>query len=433
MKFQVLEEYGHMNPPRCMCGGCNSEIEHGRSVDVLWHPECLWLTVFFQMKKFHQHPFWEERYCPAYESDGTPKCSSCERLEPMGTNYVKLSDALNKAEVEEKIDYQYEVITRGICLSEAQTIITSVSKRPRMGPHNQLIDMVTDSQRVVRDCEVTAILILYGLPRLMTGYILAHEMMHAYLRLNRYRNLNTVIEEGICQIETDDSPVYGVGFRKVNKMVSNSSLKETLEIIHPGLTLSNHYQVPLFILFFLLWCVCFLLVGLCCFVIYLAHEMMHAYLRLNSSSSHTPAATASKTGACSDFEKKLVDFCKNQIETDDSPVYVLQEIVQACVMKMKLNRSSSFVMCVSLLKSRPQRRERERFSWCVLLLGVEGDSEAFLWCHWCTLGAHVLGEVLPRSGRLKPRLRGSLAKAVSLKRSVKIAAVEDTVLRLTGW
>ena len=34
-----------------------------------------------------------------------------------------------------------------------------------MGPHNQLIDMVTDSQRVVRDCEVTAILILYGLPR----------------------------------------------------------------------------------------------------------------------------------------------------------------------------------------------------------------------------------------------------------------------------
>ncbi|KAF3522361.1 hypothetical protein F2Q69_00051066 [Brassica cretica] len=32
-------------------------------------------------------------------------------------------------------------------------------------------------------------------------------------------------------------------------------------------------------------------------------------------------------------------------------------------------------------------------------------------------------------GRLKPRLRGSLAKAVSLKRSVKIAAVEDSVLR----
>uniref|UniRef100_A0A0D3BKR1 Gnk2-homologous domain-containing protein n=1 Tax=Brassica oleracea var. oleracea TaxID=109376 RepID=A0A0D3BKR1_BRAOL len=55
------------------------------------------------------------------------------------------------------------------------------------------------------------------------------------------------------------------------------------------------------------------------------------------------------------------------------------------------------------------------------------------WCHWCALVADVLGEVLPRSGRLKPRLRGSLVKVVSLKRSVKIAAVEDSVLRCTGW
>ncbi|KAG2265114.1 hypothetical protein Bca52824_072193 [Brassica carinata] len=187
MKFQVLEEYGNlpkMNPPRSMCGGCNSESEHGRSVDVFgilsvsgkFHNACYERYCYVCKEK--KHPFWEERYCPAYESDGTPKCFSCERLE----------------------DYQYEVVTRGICLSEAQTIITSVSKRPGMGPHNQLIDMVTDSQRVVRDCEVTAILILYGLPRLMTGYILAHEMMHAYLRLNGYRNLNTVMEEGICQV-----------------------------------------------------------------------------------------------------------------------------------------------------------------------------------------------------------------------------------------
>ncbi|KAF3567290.1 hypothetical protein DY000_02011240 [Brassica cretica] len=51
------------------------------------------------------------------------------------------------------------------------------------------------------------------------------------------------------------------------------------------------------------------------------------------------------------------------------------------------------------------------------------------WCYWCALDADVLGEVLPRSGRLKPRLRGSLAMAVSLKRSVKIAAVEDSGLR----
>ncbi|KAL0863309.1 hypothetical protein Bca101_042427 [Brassica carinata] len=346
---EEVEENGklpEMNPPRIMCGGCNSEIEHGRSVDVLgvlWHPECLWcdacdkpITVqevanhvsnsrgkFHyacygrycyvckerKMKKYNHHPFWEERYCPAHDSDGTPKCFSCERLEPRGTNYVKLGDrrwqclecmesavmdtyealplhfeireffeglnmkiekefpfllvekqALNKAEEEEKIDYQYEVVTRGICLSEAQTV-TSVSKRPRMGQHNQLIDMVTETQRVVSDCEVTAILILYGLPRLMTGYILAHEMMHAYLRLNGYRNLNTVIEEGICQV-----------------------------LGHIWLESQTYAPID-------------------------------ATTEAAASSSNNPAATASKKGICSDFEKKLVDFCKNQIETDESPVY----------------------------------------------------------------------------------------------------------------
>ncbi|CAA7056936.1 unnamed protein product [Microthlaspi erraticum] len=346
-----VEEVGNLPiviPSRSMCGGCNSEIEHGRSVDisgVLWHPECLWCDACHKpiaihevknhvsnsrgkfhkscyerycyvckekkMKTYNQHHFWEERYCRAHESDGTPKCCSCERLEARGTNYVMLGDgrwlclecmesavmdsdecqplhfdmreffeglnmkiekqfpfllvekqALNKAEKEEKIeDNEYEVITRGICLSEAQTV-TSVSKRPRMGPHKQLIGMATESQRVVRDCEVTAILILYGLPRLLTGYILAHEMMHAYLRLNGHMNLDKVLEEGICQV--------------LGHMWLESQTYATIDA---------------------------------------------AASSSASSSSRTPAATVSKKGQWSDFEKKLVAFCKNQIETDDSPTY----------------------------------------------------------------------------------------------------------------
>lgn len=72
--------------------------------------------------------------------------------------------------------------------------------------------MITEPYKLIRRCEVTAILILYGLPRypsyasyfhtlqylymtfpgiiqefyvyrLLTGSILAHEMMHAWLRL----------------------------------------------------------------------------------------------------------------------------------------------------------------------------------------------------------------------------------------------------------
>ena len=84
-------------------------------------------------------------------------------------------------------------------------------------------------------------------------------------------------------------------------------------------------------------------------------------------------------------------------------------------------------------KSRPQRSERERFPWCVVLLNVEEHSKALsdgvrcglslvvfelalcvvelaimysscelyvclgdqaFWCHWCALGADVFGEVL---------------------------------------
>ncbi|VVB14994.1 unnamed protein product [Arabis nemorensis] len=218
------EKLPKVNPPRSMCGGCNSEIEHGRSVDVLGvpsHPECLWCDAchkpiaihevenhvrkesFFskcsvsnsrgkfhkscyqqycyvckekvKIRMFNQHHFWKESYCPAHESDGTPKCCSCERLQPRGTNFVIFSDrrqlclecmdsavmdsyevqplhfeireyfkalnmkiekefpvllvekqVLNGAEKEEKIDNQYELVTRSICLSEAQTV-TSVS------------------------------------------------------------------------------------------------------------------------------------------------------------------------------------------------------------------------------------------------------------------------------------------------------------------
>ncbi|KAL0643327.1 hypothetical protein Bca4012_041617 [Brassica carinata] len=262
------------------------------------------------MKNYHKHPFWEERYCPAHETDGTHKCFSCERLEPRGTNFVMLDDgrwlclecmssavmdtdevqplhfeireffhdlnmkvekefplllvekqALNKAEEEEKIDNQHGVVTRGICLSEEQ-IVTNVSKGPKMGPNKQLIGLTTESQRVVSEFEVTAILILYGLPRLLTGYILAHEMMHAYLRLNGYRNLNNVLEEGICQV--------------LGHMWLESQTYATIDA---------------------------------------------AAASYSSSSQPPGGANASKKGEWSEFEKKLVEFCKNEIETDESAVY----------------------------------------------------------------------------------------------------------------
>ncbi|KAG5126667.1 hypothetical protein JHK82_027502 [Glycine max] len=56
--------------------------------------------------------------------------------------------------------------TRGLCLSEEQTVPT-ILRRPRIGAGYQLIDIITEPFRLVRRCEVTAILVLYGLPRLL--------------------------------------------------------------------------------------------------------------------------------------------------------------------------------------------------------------------------------------------------------------------------
>ncbi|KAI4383527.1 hypothetical protein MLD38_009356 [Melastoma candidum] len=279
--------------------------------------------------EFRQHPFWMQKYCPLHERDGTPRCCSCERMEARDMSYLSLDDgrklclecldsavmdteecqllsleireffgglnmkveqqfplllverqALNEAMEGEKTGYHHLPETRGLCLSEEKSIVAIV-QRPIIGGGFQLMDMITEPHRLVRSCEVTAILILNGLPRLLTGSILAHEMMHAWLRLNGYSNLRQEVEEGICQvmghmwleseiyprswgslptqpsssssissekgrrsnfesllgefvkqqIETDPSPVYGQGFRSGNLAVQKFGLKGTLDHI----------------------------------------------------------------------------------------------------------------------------------------------------------------------------------------------------------
>lgn len=44
--------------------------------------------------EYRAHPFWLQKYCPSHETDGTPRCCSCERME-VGINS---SMALSKSE-----------------------------------------------------------------------------------------------------------------------------------------------------------------------------------------------------------------------------------------------------------------------------------------------------------------------------------------------
>lgn len=335
------------------CAGCKAGIGHGRylsCMDAVWHPECfrchacdLPITDYeFSVSgnhPFHKscykeqhhprcdvcssfiptnssglieyraHPFWLQKYCPSHERDGTPRCCSCERMEARDTRFLLLDDgrklclecldsaimdthecqplyleiqefyeglnmkveqqipmllverqALNEAMEGEKNGHHHLPETRGLCLSEEQTV-TTILKRPNIGAGYRIINMITEPYRLIRKCEVTAILVLYGLPRLLTGSILAHEMMHAWLRLKGYPNLSPEVEEGICQVLAHmwlDSEMYS----------------------------GSGGDIP-----------------------------------SSSSSSSTPASTSSKKGQTSDFEKKLGEFFKHQIESDSSSAY----------------------------------------------------------------------------------------------------------------
>ncbi|CAI9273567.1 unnamed protein product [Lactuca saligna] len=302
---------------------------HKSCFKELTHPKC---EVCFQfiptngagLIEYRCHPFWSQKYCPVHEHDNTARCCSCERLESVNVRYISLGDgrslclecmesaimdtgdcqplyhtirdyyegmnmrldqqipmllverqALNEAIVGEKHGFHHMPETRGLCLSEEQTV-ASIQKRPKIGGH-AVIGMKTQHQKLTRKCEVTAILVLYGLPRLLTGAILAHELMHGWLRLKGYRNLNPDVEEGICQmlsymwleseimpgstssapsssssvskkggksrvenklgeffmhqITHDASPAYGEGFRAANAAVNKYGLRRTLDHI----------------------------------------------------------------------------------------------------------------------------------------------------------------------------------------------------------
>ncbi|XP_018680178.2 protein DA1-related 1 isoform X1 [Musa acuminata AAA Group] len=301
----------------------------------LYHPKCDVCKQYIPAIRdghieYRAHPFWGQRYCPLHERDGTPMCCSCERMEPRDTKYVTLDDgrklcleclnfaimdtsecqplylgikefyeglymkveqqiplllverqALNEAMDGEMNGHRHLPETRGLCLSE-EKIVRTVLRRPIMGSGHRLTDMITGPYRLIRRCDVTAILILYGLPRLLTGSILAHEMMHAWLRLNGYGSLSLEVEEGICQvlaqmwldseivagsgsnvastsssssttrpskkgartqserklgecfkhqIEADASPVYGAGYRAATRAVNRYGLRRTLDHI----------------------------------------------------------------------------------------------------------------------------------------------------------------------------------------------------------
>lgn len=86
--------------------------------------------------------------------------------------------------------------TRGLCLSEERTTLRTTLHRGVRGA----LRGTSTTPVGPSETSVTAILLLAGLPRLLTGSILAHEVMHAFFRLAGYRDLPPEVEEGTCQL-----------------------------------------------------------------------------------------------------------------------------------------------------------------------------------------------------------------------------------------
>ena len=64
----------------------------------------------------------------------------------------------------------------------------------------ELHDSLATLLKTKSTVQVTAILVQYGLPRLLTGSIIAHEVMHAWLRYEHVQHLSLDVEEGLCQL-----------------------------------------------------------------------------------------------------------------------------------------------------------------------------------------------------------------------------------------
>lgn len=165
------------------------------------------------------------------------------------------SDALNETS-RGGVDTERHSHTRGLCLTESYRVI-----RHRMGGDVSFCSVGSPQSGGVErpdGATVTAVLVLSGLPRVVTGEILAHELMHAHIKSFRFpTNTSHVVEEGLCQLmsflwlkaqkdsdparlrefclhslENNEDEAYGEGFRQAYIHYLGMGLNRLLERVH---------------------------------------------------------------------------------------------------------------------------------------------------------------------------------------------------------
>ena len=227
------------------------------------------------LKGAYQINAWGDTYC-AEHSAGLAECYSChrficERLTRGGVRYDDGHSICNRcrqtaidtaAQGQPALMQVRRALARlGLEIGPAETPLRlvdqqelnrrstkSYSKQPTgMACHHTL---TRNGQIVER--QVEAILILSGLPREHFTAVAAHELMHIYLFVNAFPDLEPVVEEGLCELaeylwlkqqdtpeaayrlalmDKNDNPVYGRGFQLARQGLDKMPLLSLLDYV----------------------------------------------------------------------------------------------------------------------------------------------------------------------------------------------------------
>ncbi|KAI3432702.1 hypothetical protein D9Q98_004252 [Chlorella vulgaris] len=227
-----------------------------------YHPKCCVCSDFLptEDRRYlgYKVPFWSDVYCASHRQDGTPFCDSCHRLCPRGTEWAELEggrqlclQCLDTA-VTSTEDAQpvYDDVLRffvskgmalperpeaalvcrselnahvgrdpdgreagegpifhcyGLCKYRAWREVRTVQRMERKSLRSNSFRAV---EAQVQDGPirhgVEGIMVVFGLPRLLTGAILPHECMHAFMQLTQFQqhSISSKVKEGLCQLMT---------------------------------------------------------------------------------------------------------------------------------------------------------------------------------------------------------------------------------------
>ncbi|XP_026442186.1 protein DA1-related 1-like [Papaver somniferum] len=257
------------------------------------------------------------KYCRSHQNDGTPSCCSCQRLEPRDEKNISLGDGrklclkcldsalMSTAESKpllEDIENYYDGLNMRVKVDFPVLLVDRSALKGAVGEENthnihrlrEIRGLTTFQTQMIRHIPrrignifgsmptepyklapgksvVTSICVLFGYPRMLCGQILAHEMMHAWMRQNGYpHTLPLEVEEGMANVMayrwleaesvagngggrsskrkrssfekelgkyfiesmmSNPDPVYGDGFRTALRAVDRHGLKPTLQHI----------------------------------------------------------------------------------------------------------------------------------------------------------------------------------------------------------